>query len=71
MSIYNVDLPKEVDPKDLPLSNLAPCWAEGKVTTTDYDTKDAICRCPFKKCLVNYANKVIGTKDIKDKDALY
>lgn len=53
---YFEDLPTEVNPEELPLRELAPCWSDGKVTTEDYDTKDAICICKYMMCQVDRRN---------------
>ncbi len=62
---YHEELPESVDPKDLPLRNLAPCWSDGSVETVDYDTKDAICVCEYRTCLVNSRNIIISTEENK------
>lgn len=62
---YHEELPESVDPKSLPLRPLAPCWSNGSVETVDYDTKDAICVCEYKRCLVNSRNIIISTEEHK------
>lgn len=55
---YHEELPTEVDPEELPLRKMAPCWADGKVETIDYDTKDARCECSYMSCLVDWRNTI-------------
>ena len=62
MSKYFEELPTNVDPNNLPLRTVAPCWADGEVTTVDYDTKDAICECKYLICLVDRRNIIQNSK---------
>ena len=62
MSEYAEELPTEVNPDNLPLRQMAPCWSDGSVITTDYDTKDATCECQFMICLVDWRNIVISSR---------
>ena len=61
MSTYFEDLPTDVKPDELPLRKMAPCWADGEVTTEDYDTKDARCICKYMICLVDRRNIITMT----------
>ncbi len=63
---YYEELPVEVNPEDLPLRKMAPCWADGRVETQDYDTKDAKCECKYMVCFVDGRN--IITMKIPKKD---
>ena len=58
MSHYHEDLPIEIDPEELPLRQIAPCWSGGQVKTIDYDTKDARCECEYRICLVDRRNVI-------------
>lgn len=58
MHHYHEDLPIEIDPEELPLRQIAPCWSDGQVETTDYDTKDARCECEYMICLVDRRNVI-------------
>lgn len=53
---YDEKLPTEAKPADLPLRKMAPCWADGRVETQDYDNKDAECQCRYFICLVDWRN---------------
>ncbi len=60
---YSETLPNIVNHYDLPLRSMAPCWSGGNVSTIDWDTKDAVCRCSFKTCLVDSRNAIISVSD--------
>lgn len=60
MSRYFEKLPAEVNPIELPLRKMAPCWADGIVITEDYDTKEARCQCRYYFCYVNRNNIITG-----------
>ena len=53
---YHEDLPIQVNAHGLPLRKMAPCWADGRVNTVDFDTKDAIYECKYMICLVDQRN---------------
>ena len=58
MCYYHESLPEVVDPEKLPLREMAPCWADGRVETVDYDNKEAQCECRYRICLVDWRNRI-------------
>jgi hypothetical protein len=58
LEAYPEESPCVVDPRVLPLRRVAPCWANGRVETTDYDNKDGVCVCRYFVCHVDWRNRI-------------